>query len=173
MTEPTTTLDERFSEPGTTAVPWPDTLRVIEEAELFLVTTVRADGRPHASPLVAVWLDGGLHFSTGPEEQKARNLAVHPHVLLSTGDSRWDGGLDVVVEGQAVRVTDPGRLRVLAEAWTRKWDGRWQFDAGEGGFVHEAGTAHVYRVEPAKVLAFGKGRFTHTSYRFPPASRRG
>lgn len=166
MTEPTTTLDERFSEPDTAAVPWPETLRVIEEAELFLLTTVRADGRPHASPLVAVWQDDALHFCTGREEQKARNLAAHPHVLLATGDLRWDGGLDVVVEGEAVRVTGQDRLRRLAEAWARKWDGRWEYDAGEAGFVHEAGVAYVYRVEPTKVLAFGKGQFTHTRHRF-------
>lgn len=37
---------------------------------------MRADGRPHVTPLVAVWLDGAPHFSTGPAEQKAVNLST-------------------------------------------------------------------------------------------------
>ena len=103
---PTTSLDERFSDPGAEAVAWPATRQVIENAELFWVTTVRADGRPHSTPLVAVWLDDALHFCTGETEQKAHNLAANPHVLLTTGDNGWQGGVDVVVEGPAVRVTD-------------------------------------------------------------------
>ena len=64
-------IDTRFSEPGSAATPWSQTRGVLEAAELFWTTTVRADGRPHVSPLVAVWLDDALHFSTGAEEQKA------------------------------------------------------------------------------------------------------
>ena len=71
------------------------------DAQLFWVTTVRPDGRPHSTPLVAVWLDDALHFCTGPTEQKAHNLVANPHVLLTTGDNGWKGGLDVVVEGPA------------------------------------------------------------------------
>ena len=107
---PTTSLDERFSDPGTDAVAWSDTRQVLEDAELFWVTTVRPDGRPHSTPLVAVWLDDALYFCTGETEQKAHNLAANPHVLLTTGDNGWERGLDVVVEGAAVRVTDDALL---------------------------------------------------------------
>ena len=75
MSEPTTDLDARFSDPNTSPTPWDDTRRTLEAAELFWITTVRADGRPHMSPLVAVWLDGALHFSTGAAEQKADGRA--------------------------------------------------------------------------------------------------
>jgi nitroimidazol reductase NimA-like FMN-containing flavoprotein (pyridoxamine 5'-phosphate oxidase superfamily) len=74
MKEPTTTLDSRFGEPNASATTWDETLAVIRDAELFWISTVRADGRPHVTPLVAVWLDGALHFSTGDEEQKSLNL---------------------------------------------------------------------------------------------------
>jgi hypothetical protein len=37
--------------------------------------TVRPDGRPQVTPVVAVWLDGAVHFTTGPTERKAHNLA--------------------------------------------------------------------------------------------------
>ena len=69
MNEPTTTLDDRFSDAGSAPTSWDETVRALEAAELFWITTVRADGRPHTSPLVAVWLDDALHFSTGADEQ--------------------------------------------------------------------------------------------------------
>ena len=167
MTGPVTELDPRFSEPGAEAVPWEQTRQALADAELFWISTVRADGRPHVTPLVAVWLDGALHFTTGPGEQKARNLAAHPQVALTTGCNGWDGGLDVVAEGAAVRVTGQAMLERLAAAWTRKWDGRWHYQARDGAFSHEGGgTAWVFAVRPAKVLVFAKGRFAATRHRF-------
>lgn len=166
MSRPTTDLDTRFSDPDAAPTSWDDTRTTLEAAELFWITTVRADGRPHVSPLVAVWLDDGLHFSTGAAEQKAVNLRANPHVTLTTGCNQWDHGVDVVVEGDAVQVTDDATLHRLADAWRTKWDGRWQYQAGAGAFQHEAGEALVFRVAPAKVFAFGKGTFTHTRHRF-------
>jgi nitroimidazol reductase NimA-like FMN-containing flavoprotein (pyridoxamine 5'-phosphate oxidase superfamily) len=109
----------------TTAAPFP-TKRAIDEAELFWVSTVRAGGRPHVTPLPAVWLDGALHFYTGLAEQKAVNLVGNPHVALTTGCNAWNEGLDVVVEGEAIRVTNAVILERLAESWATKWDARWQ-----------------------------------------------
>jgi general stress protein 26 len=166
MSEPTTALDDRFSDPAAAPTSWADTMRMLETAELFWITTVRSDGRPHVSPLVAVWLDGAMHFSTGAAEQKAVNLRSNPHVTLITGCNQWNRGLDVVVEGEAVQVTDDRALQRLADLWRTKWDGRWQFEVRGGSFHHEAGTALVFAVVPTKVLAFGKGPFTHTSHRF-------
>jgi hypothetical protein len=164
---PTTKIDRRFSDPGSEATPWREVERAPEGAELFWVTTVRPDRRPHVSPFVAVWLDGALHFSTGETEQKALNLRANPHVVVTTGCDTWNEGLDVVVEGDAVQVVDHARLSQLAHAWARKWDGRWKYQARYGGFRHPGGgQAVVYAVRPTKVLAFGKGTFTHTSYRF-------
>jgi general stress protein 26 len=168
MTAPRTILDERFSEAGAEPTDWGSTLGALESAELFWLSTVRTDGRPHVTPLVAVWAEDRLHFCTGPEEQKALNLQRNRHVVLTTGCNTWDGGLDVMVEGAAVQVTDNDTLRRLAEAWMTKWDGRWQFEVGEDGFLHPGGhgRALVFAVTPDKVLAFGKGTFTHTSHRF-------
>ncbi|MBV9796344.1 MAG: pyridoxamine 5'-phosphate oxidase family protein [Actinobacteria bacterium] len=168
MTTPQTSLDERFSAPDATATGWAETQKVLETAELSWLTTVRADGRPHQTPLVAVWLDGALHFCTGPEEQKAVNLQANPHVLLTAGGRRWDEGLDVVVEGDAVRVSDDATLRRLAEAWTGKWDGRWDFEVRDGHFTHRGGDAQVlvYAVRPAKVLAWRQGSFAQTRHAF-------
>ena len=99
MTTPSTELDTRFSEPGAQPTSWQETLDAIKRAEIFWISTVRPDGRPHVTPLVAVWLDEALHFSTGAGEQKALNLASNPRVALTTGADDWQSGLDVVVEG--------------------------------------------------------------------------
>jgi nitroimidazol reductase NimA-like FMN-containing flavoprotein (pyridoxamine 5'-phosphate oxidase superfamily) len=123
MTTPRTELDARFSEPAAQPTSWEATLEAIKQAEIFWISTVRADGRPHVTPLVAVWLDDALHFSTGPDEQKARNLANNPRVALTTGANDWQTGLDVVVEGDAARVTDAQQLDRLAAAWAQSGTG--------------------------------------------------
>ena len=166
MTTPATELDPRFSDEGAAATGWEVAERALDAAQLSWITTVRADGRPHVTPLVAVWLDGAVHFTTGADEQKAVNLRSNPHVILTTGCNDWQRGLDVVVEGDAVRATDGPTLQRLADAWRTKWDGQWQFEVGDGGFRHEAGEALVFSVAPTKVLAFGKKPFTHTRHVF-------
>ena len=167
MTEPITTLDTRFSDPDAVATDWHETRHVLEMAQLFWISTVRGDGRPHITPLVAVWLDDAIYFATGHEEQKAVNLRGNAHVILMTGCNQWDTGLDIVVEGEAVQVTDDERLERLADAWRTKWDGRWQYEARDGAFRHDGGgTALVFAVEPAKVFAFRKGTFSQTRHQF-------
>ena len=167
MNEPVTTIDPRFSDPDATATPWEKTRRVVETAELFWVVTVRADGRPHVTPLVAVWLDGALYFCTGDTEQKAINLRRNPHVILAAGNLHWNAGLDVVVEGDAVQVTDENMLKRLAEAWTTKWDGRWQYEVRNGAFHGEEMTIPVFSVTPTRVFEFAEGPcFGQTRHQF-------
>jgi general stress protein 26 len=167
MNTPVTTLDRRYSGPDAVAAGWEETRHVLESAELFWISTVRADGRPHVTPLVAVWAEGAIHFCTGEEEQKFVNLRANPHVVLTTGCNSWNEGLDVVVEGDAVRVTDEDTLRRLAEAWSAKWEGRWQFTVRDGCFQHPPGAAIVFSVTPSKVFAHAKGDpFGATTHRF-------
>ncbi|MPY62691.1 pyridoxamine 5'-phosphate oxidase family protein [Streptomyces spongiae] len=164
---PHTQLDTRYSSEEATAPPWPEAESMIIEAELFWISTVRPDGRPHVTPLPAVWADGALHFCTGPEERKARNLAENPQVVLTTGTNTWDRGYDLVVEGEAVRVTDDGRLRELAAAWEAKYGSFWHFEVRNGHFHHGAGQAVVFSVAPRRVFGFGKGEpFSQTRWRF-------
>jgi len=167
MQQPDTKLNSRFSDPGAVATGWEATRRLVEKAELFSISTVRGDGRPHVTPLVAVWLEDAIHFTTGPAEQKAVNLRANPNVILTTGCNEWNRGIDVVVEGRAVQVTDNDLLEHLAKAWATKWDGRWQYRVQDGAFEHEdGGAALVFSVRPAKVFAFAKGTFGQTRHRF-------
>lgn len=168
MQQPVTDLDPRFSAQNAVATDWVETRRTLQNAELFWITTVRVDSRPHVTPLVAVWLDDALHFATGAGEQKAVNLRTNRGVVLTTGCNDWEDGLDVVVEGSAVQVTDASRLERLAEAWAEKWDGRWRYEVHERGFRHDGGSDAilVFAVKPAKVFAFAKGTFGQTRHRF-------
>jgi hypothetical protein len=119
------------------------------------------------TPLVAVWLDDLLHFCTGENEQKAINLRDNQNVILLTGCNQWDGGMDVVAEGRAIRVTEQSTLERLAEAWTHKWDGRWDYESGPEGFKgDENGHVLVFKVRPDRVYAFAKGNFSHTRHMF-------
>ena len=123
--EPVAELQTAFSSPGATATAWADAREHLEKAEIYWVTTVRPEGRPHVTPLVAVWQDDALLFSTGEHERKAKNLAANPHVVMTTGCNAFRAGFDVVVEGRARRVTDEGTLQRAADAFAAKYD--WHF----------------------------------------------
>ena len=164
--DPAATLDSRFSDPEAGPTPWSEVADVLERAELYWLTTVRADGRPHVTPLIGVAMDGAVHFCTGLREQKARNLEHHSQVALTTGNNTWAEGLDVVVEGTAVRVTDRDALQALADAYEAKYGSAWHFDVGDGVFLTGQDAAAVFRIEPVKVLAFAKEPHAQTTYRF-------
>lgn len=165
ITAPTTELHPDFSSPNAMATPWERGRDALEDAAIFWLSTVRPDGRPHVTPLIAVWLDGALYFTTGAGERKAKNLAANTNCILTTGSNDLNQGLDIVVEGEAVRVTDDELLRRLAELWESKHG--WKFDARDGEFHHEAGSALVFEVVPAKAFGFGKGdQFSQTRWRF-------
>jgi hypothetical protein len=160
-------IDRRFSGPDAAPTPWSEAARVLEEAELYWLSTVRSDGRPHVTPLIGVAHEGVMHFCTGPDEQKARNLEHNARVALTTGNNAWARGLDVVVEGTALRVLERDALQRLADAYETKYGSVWHFDVGDGVFVTEqGGGAAVFRIEPAKVLAFAKEPHAQTTYRF-------
>lgn len=149
--DPAATVDARFSVAGAPAVPWPEARQVLEEAATYWLATVRSDGRPHVTTLIAMWHDEALYFSTGPAEQKAKNLSENPHCILTTGCNRLDAGLDVVVEGLAVRVTDEASLRALAEAWQAKYGSDWPLAGSEDA------PDLVFQVAPMQAFGFRKG----------------
>src|SRR5262249_28836944 len=79
----------------------------------FFVATVRPDGSPHSAGVGAAWVDGELYFTSGPGTLKSRNLAANPACSVSVRLR----GIDLVLEGEAVRVTDPSTLERLAAAY--------------------------------------------------------
>jgi nitroimidazol reductase NimA-like FMN-containing flavoprotein (pyridoxamine 5'-phosphate oxidase superfamily) len=163
-------LDTNFSE-AKEPVGWQQVSDALAAAELYWLTTVRKDGRPHITPLIGAWVDDGFVFCTGPEEQKAQNLAGSSAVAVTTGVNAWNDGLDVVVEGNAERVTGRAVLTLLADAIREKYRGEWDFTPHDDGFGHtdasgDSHIAYVYRVPPDKVLAFAKSPHGQTTFRF-------
>ena len=99
-----------------------------EECRAFLRTpvrpavlsTVRADGRPHAAP---VWydLDGDtVVFTTGSATVKGRNLRRDPRLVLCVQDDRPPFSF-VVVEGRAHTSDDLADVR----RWATRIGGRY------------------------------------------------
>ncbi len=136
--EPTAELHEGFSQPDATARPWAEVVDVLSKSEMFWLSTVRRDRRPHVTPLPAMWLDGALHFCAGAGEQKANNLESDPRCILTTGTNQLRSGLD------------------------------WDFEVTDGAFRDPDGRRGlVFGVTPTKVLSFGKGEpYSQTRYRF-------
>jgi hypothetical protein len=167
MTEPLTTLDPRYSDPAAAPTPWAVTCAALGDAQLAWLVTLRPDGRPHATPVVPVWVDNSMHFTTGATEQKGKNLRADDRVLLQVGGLDWKGGLDIAVEGRASLASDPAVLTRLAAAWRRRWDGDWAYEVREGRLHHPQGfEVLTYSVRPERVLAFAEGTFGHTLHRF-------
>ena len=75
-----------------------------ENARTTWLSTVNEDGSPHVTAVGALWLDGAFWFQTGAGTRKGRNVARDPRcsVAVSVRDA------DVVIEGDAARVTEPG-----------------------------------------------------------------
>ena len=159
---PTAELDSAFSSEGAVPTPWAEAREALDAAKVYWLSTVRPDGRPHVTPIAAVWLDGALHFTTGTTERKAKNLARNASCVVTTGTSALEG-LDVVVEGEAVQVTDPARLQRLADAYIPKYGQLFVFTVRNGALPG----AFAYEVRPTKAFGFGKGEvFSQTRWRF-------
>jgi len=112
----------------------------------FFLGTSRPDGRPHAAGIGALWHDGDLYFTSGPGTRKARNLAANPACTISVRLA----DIDVVLDGEAVRVTDRSTLEQLAGRYR---DGGWPAEVDGEAFTApfsapSAGPPpwHVYRV---------------------------
>jgi general stress protein 26 len=165
---PRVDVDPRFSSPGAAPTPWSDARALLDDAKVYWLSTVRPDGRPHVTPMAGVWVDDALFFTTGEHERKAMNLAENTNCVVTTGSSAFDG-LDVVVEGEAVRVTDEALLRHLAVAYTVKYNDFFGFEVRDGA-LRAAGADDkglAFELRTTKAFAFTKGEvFSQTRYRF-------
>jgi hypothetical protein len=114
------------------------------------LSTLNEDGSPHQTAVGALWVDGTFWFQTGATTRKARNVARDPRcsICVSIRDA------DVVVEGDAVHVTEPDAVARLAKAWA---DQGWPAEPDESGTGITAPFNapsqgpppwNVYRIEP-------------------------
>jgi hypothetical protein len=164
---PITTVDARYSEERAEPTPWPRAIDLLEQAELFWVSSVRSDGRPHVTPVVAVWTNDSLYFSSGRDEQKSRNLAANPHCAATTGCNTWNEGFDIVLHGEVEIVRERSQLQRVADAFLAKYGDDWAFEVADDATFNGPGGALVYQLTPSQALGFGKGDpFSHTRWDF-------
>lgn len=172
MQDPIMTIDLGHSgSPDAVATPWEETRRVLETAEVFWLSTVRADGRPHVTPVTSAWLDGTLYFLTGAlgRTQKAKNLLGNPHVVLTTGCNHLATGFDIVVEGDAVPVTDTAVHERLYQTWATLWGEDWPVQLHNGVLCDEKSgePGLLFSVTPTKIFAYARGdQWSQTRYQF-------
>ncbi len=133
------------------------------------LATVRPDGRPHVMPLGVLWVDGAFYFTSGAATRKAKNLAQNPHCAITVATHDFD----LVLEGDAVKVTDPAKVARVAEAC--RADG-WPASVDESGTsltadysAPSAGPSpwDVYEFAPETVYALGTSEpYGATRWRF-------
>ena len=176
LTTPFAELDPRFSSPGAKPLSWSKAIRQLREAEVSWLSTVTPEGRPHVVPLIAIWLDGALYFSTGTNERKAKNLRTNTRVTIASGSTTLTEGLDIVIEGDAAIVSDAAKVRRIGKAYASKYGEGWRLPGLDGVLTFE--------VTPSKAFGFGRRDghigppsgegelFTQTRWRFSATSGR-
>jgi hypothetical protein len=162
-------LNPDFSSPDAAPTPWGTALHQLEAAKTYTLVTVRPDGRPHATTIAGIVLDGTFGFVTGEQERKARNLAAgNAHVIVSCANSGWEG-LDIVIEGDAIPVLDPDHLDRIVKEFTAKYDDYFGMRVSDGRIAVEGspGQPVAFEVRARKAFGFGKGKtFSQTRWRF-------
>ncbi|MEU7865181.1 pyridoxamine 5'-phosphate oxidase family protein [Dactylosporangium sp. NPDC049140] len=123
---------------------WETVLGRLRESHNYWVSTVRPDGRPHAMPVWAVWVDDAVWFSSGRHSRKIRNLQVNPACTVTTES----GAEPVVVDGRA-EVADA--VPAVLDAYHEKY----------GSGMEVPGSA-IVRVAPSEIFALEEARFART-----------
>lgn len=111
----------------------------------FFLGTCRRDGTPHAAGIGPQWSEGAIYFTSSPGTRKSRDLAENPKCTIS---ARFEG-IDVVLTGEALRVTDTPTLERVAAGYR---EGGWPAEVAEDALTApysapSAGPApwHVFR----------------------------
>src|SRR3954468_22394964 len=156
--EPQTTLGP-FSSPGASPTPWAATEWALRRIQKFQLCTVRPDGRPHVTPLLAIWALDAMWFTTGGNEQKAKNLNANQHCALTAGTDTLTG-MDYLIEGTASLVTDHPTKKAGAPACEQAYGCQLPREHGtwyQLGDAIRTGDVQLYRVHPNKGFAFAAG----------------
>jgi pyridoxine/pyridoxamine 5'-phosphate oxidase len=117
---------------GDEPMPWSRAVEQLEagSAKSFWLATVRPEGRPHVAGVGALWVDGKLYFTSGPQTRKSRNLAQNPACVISVSLPN----LDLVLEGTAARVTNEDTLQHLAQRYAAQG---WPASVSDGALTAE------------------------------------
>ncbi len=130
-------------------VPWGYIEQRLTAAKNYWICSVRPNGKPHAIPVWAVWVDGCIYFDGSPETRHAQNIARNPNVAV-----HLESGDDVlIVEGtvQILKTAAPGLGKKLAQAYTTKY-----VDEGYSPQPDQWDNGGLFQVRPQMVLAWTK-----------------
>jgi hypothetical protein len=153
-------VDERnLDGSGAPPIPWDRARERLEEdagiSPTHWLATVRPDGKPHVTPVWTVWVDGAFYFVAGAATHQSKNLAQHASCIITVASS----GLDLVVEGEATKVSDETRLQQIADAYAVQG---WHLTVRNSVFYADDGTPgvglppyDVYEVVPMTVFGLG------------------
>jgi nitroimidazol reductase NimA-like FMN-containing flavoprotein (pyridoxamine 5'-phosphate oxidase superfamily) len=100
-------------------IAWEWVVEQLEKARNYWICTVRPDGRPHAVPIWAVWVDGTLYFDGHPQTRWARNLAENPALTIHLEN----GNQVVILEGmmRSIPGLDRERAEIIVAAFAAKY----------------------------------------------------
>ena len=137
---PTAEFDHRFSDPAAGPTPWEEAAGALERAELYWLTTVRADGRPHVTPLIGVSVDGACISAPGWRSRRRATSSTTTRWRSPPGTTPGRRASTSSSRGRAVRVVDRDALQRLADAYEAKYGSVWHFDVDGDMFVTAART---------------------------------
>ena len=117
---------------GAAPLEWSRALKQLEAGPsgTFWLATTSPDGRPHVAGIGALWVDGKIYLVSGSGTRKGRNLAANSNCVLSVSLT----GIDLVIEGRAVRITDRPTLLRLAKRYA---DQGWPASVSGGALTAE------------------------------------
>ncbi len=155
LTPASTTNIDGYGDPP---LPWERVLKALvstkgDEHTMVVLGSIRPDGRPHAAFIGAMWIDDAMHVVSGPSTQKSINVAAHSACTLSAHLP----SVDVVIDGEAQRVTDAAALeRIAAEYREAGWPAEFHPEGLTAPYsAPSAGTPPywVYKIVPHQLVA--------------------
>jgi hypothetical protein len=137
-------------------LPWSEARKRLVDGRVYWLATTAVDGQPHVRPVLAVWVGGVLHTTSGRAARKTQALADDARCSLGLSTD----GMDLVYEGEAVRITEQADLERVGVAYGEKYG--WPVSVRDGAFhaPYGAPTAgpppyDLYAIRPFRVFAFG------------------
>ena len=122
--------------------PWSWALERLEKSHNYWIATSRPETRPHLMLVWGIWWQDAFWFSTGPRTRKAKNIAIHPYVVIGTEIADEA----VILEGTAEEITDRSTWKQLAQVYNTKY-------GGDVEPILVASDGCVFRVQPMVAFA--------------------
>ena len=116
-------------------------IRRFAENQCSWISTVRPDGRPHATPIWHVWRAGRAFIVTRTDAVKATNIRLNPNVVITHTDARFP----VIIEGRASFA--PEAEEALRPLFLAKYD--WDIST-------DADYDTIIAITPEKIIAWGE-----------------